>query len=368
MSAKMKYRCPFCHKEVTATDKSMQCLPCGFYVSLADKYATVTDSAPQYIKDSFSVVSLYMDNQSKILLLMASHLLFTPAFNKDEVYAIANGQTPFKTLNPVAADSCCIIAGGGFISTNLYKMFAVPYLNNWDESGADVSTMNINQWLFMSFIAGSCTTEMGPQPTLEQMLPYTAAHLSGLDKTIDHPSDESVLYSLIFMRPHMNIQWNPSNMIESIESYILALTEVIPKSLEQMPFNIREHCDIFTDKDGSHFNDEFYRQYLMSNMSTFVNGGKSAYDILDNKYLDIAVDAKKLHAAHAYAHVSELYRCLEKIHRRYTKGADQSFGVNWKYYWGVCKSNDPNEIVFNFWNYVHDLLAQSAKRREGCKE
>lgn len=362
----IKRLCPFCKAPLfPAVPNSLYvCAEHGFHVNYDTCQAYFGEQAPEYCKQSFAFLKVFFDERP--LIAMNPNALFTENFKAvDTVYMDGGHICSKHKLQSKHVVDYHLIAGNGHVAYSLLRSIVVLHDLKCEVSPLALTYETPEQYLFNLSALASCdcsykvTAGLGAylMPTLESM----ASALVGLPRhKMPKLTNESVLYSAIFMQPQLNIKWHPEELKSRVRAFVQFLTEGLPSSAD-FPFDLKKFCVDFPKRMYETGDAEkLYELALKGNPSTAPNAGQASFDILQYSHY-IAKGCGDRMTSTDLSNYNNLHTTLAALFGKYALPYTPC-GVHTK---RTClKWNDPqstpNDIVLSYWKVVNERLKKES--------
>lgn len=362
----IKRLCPFCKTPLfpVVPDSLYVCAEHGFHVNYETREGYFGDKAPEHFHQSFAFLKIFFDERP--LVAMNPNKLFTEGFKAvDTVYLGGGTICNSHKINSSCVKDYHLIAGNGQVSHKLLRNIVVLNDLKCEISPLALTYEKPEQYLFNLSMYASCDCSMKVSiglgaylmPTLEAM----SCILTGLHRhNMPKLTDESVLYSNIFMQPQLNIKWNVSELKDRVRSFVYFLTAGLPDS-SQMPFSYEKYCLDFPDgmfKKGDI--ERLYTAALKGNASTAVNEGKASFDIMQFTHYTAKGYGSRMSSIDLNNYMN-LHGTLEELFVKYA-APYTPMGLEEKkkcLRWDTPQTT-PNDIVLSYWKVVNEKLKKES--------
>lgn len=332
-----KYICPFCKglfKQNEVHPHKAMCVHCDLELNGVTKTISLGYASPSYVRDAFTFIEEFLKSRPHLAFGLSE--LYSETFDINDVVVFTDKPCSLNRADDGISvrglvDNCTILGGDGrlahgIVADTINSLMYGAYNNPFVWNVNDTAEHTVFRHMLLQFqhkdipLMYRLVVNAYFRATLEAKVQdlYKPFDLYAMLPDVD---DQLAIFSLVTNKPHITIGWEPSvdKLMAAEENYV----ECLLKDLDQV--------------SGSGQLSEF----LSVMPSTAINGGKSAFDILNNEY---AKPTEMTTASHILA---ELFKKLTR--------EEQQLGWAFKCkYVGTTDSNE--DMVLQFWKKVKEQI------------
>ena len=382
-----KFKCPICKiPMIPVNNAQLICSHDKFIADVEKRSAYFMDDAPRHLKESQKFLQEFQ--RIDPVYVFSPTKLFDEGFELDDCIFVkdATRDSDVKVLSAYRlkpkeiAEKLNLIAGGRIVAYNCLNYFIKGVFNEISDNPLCFSKIpDYDTWLWVQTCVVSAEEEYLTAKHIRTLSAYFAPNLEEaaaqylpdeFDSKVELPSDEAVLFSMLFCTPQINIKWGKgfNELHDNTLSYVKALV-TDGKDHHYFAKPVAKEGSILTQ--GTMF-DEFAKAYLMSMPSTAVNNAGlkenefAWFDILNDEYATDVYSGISANLNNTMIlQLFNTYNVQAALVKKYT-GDAMKYDIKWKQAYVLRLSNKMVDLsddtedyyctISTFWDYVKTSL------------